>query len=72
MQKYEEYKILEIQFEEMKRDNHEKNKEVREAEELFYTLYTGVSAQKWIYGATTRYNNISTFTYFNDYNVKIL
>ena len=46
MQKYEEYKILEIQFEEMKRDNHEKNKEVREAEELFYTLYTGFQHKK--------------------------
>jgi structural maintenance of chromosome 2 len=45
LQKSEEHKRLEIQFEEMKRDNHEKNKEVRETEELLFTLSIGVSAQ---------------------------
>lgn len=46
LQKSEEYKKLETQFEKIKRNHDEKNEQVRKAEELLQTLSTGVSAQE--------------------------
>ncbi|GBC02978.1 hypothetical protein RclHR1_04910011 [Rhizophagus clarus] len=46
LQKSEEYKKLETQFEEIKRDHDEKSEQVRKAELLLQTLSTGVSAQE--------------------------
>ncbi|RGB44102.1 putative nuclear condensin complex subunit Smc2 [Rhizophagus diaphanus] len=46
LQKSEEYKKLETQFEKIKRNHDEKSEQVRKAEELLQTLSTGVSAQE--------------------------
>ena len=46
LQKSEEYKRLEAQYEEIKRDYDEKSEQVRKAEALLQTLSTGVSAQE--------------------------
>ncbi len=46
LQKSEEYKKLETQFEEIKKAHDEESEKVRKAEELLQTLSTGVSAKE--------------------------